>query len=269
MDYGKLCSEVVVIAKETGSYIRGYLNQIAENQIQKKGKQNFVTFVDKGAEERIVKSLSALLPEAGFITEEGTTTKTGENYIWVIDPLDGTTNFIHGAPPVSVSIALLENDQPVIGVVYELFMDECFYAWKGSRAYLNDSEIKVSSVEKTSDALIATGFPFHNFDRIEPYMESLKYFFTHSHGVRRIGSAAADLSYVACGRYDAFYEYNLNPWDVAAGALIIEQAGGKVSDFKGNSGFLFNREIVASNARVFDDFLTHVSRFMNIQQSRF
>ncbi len=263
MDYGKLCAEVVIIARDAGSYIRGYLNQIANNHIEKKGKQNFVTFVDKGAEERIVKSLASLLPEAGFITEEGTSTKTGETYIWVIDPLDGTTNFIHGAPPVSVSIALLENNRPVIGVVYELFMDECFYAWKGSKAYLNESEIRVSSVGNTADALIATGFPFHNFDRIEPYMDSLKYFFTNSHGVRRIGSAAADLSYVACGRYDAFYEYNLNPWDVAAGALIIQQAGGMVSDFKGNQGFLFNREIVAANAKVFKDFLNHVGRFMN------
>lgn len=265
MDYRELSKAVEVIAKDAGSYIREWLNQVTVENIQVKGKQNFVTAVDKGAEERIVRSLEALLPEAGFITEEGTSTKTGIQYTWVIDPLDGTTNFIHGTPPVAVSIALLENKLPVVGVVYEIFLDECFCAWKGSKAYLNGREIKVSLTPKVNDALLATGFPYNNFDRINSYMDSLLHFFTGCHGVRRLGSAATDLAYVACGRYDGFYEYNLNPWDVAAGALIIQQAGGKVSDFSGGDDFLFSREIVASNGTMYDDFLSQVSRFMNVK----
>jgi myo-inositol-1(or 4)-monophosphatase len=266
MNYDIICESVIAIAKDAGSYIRGQLNQIAMSSVEKKGKQNFVTAVDKATEELIVRKLEQLLPEAGFITEEGTTSKTGARFTWVIDPLDGTTNFIHGAPPVAVSIALVENNQPVLGVVYEIFLDECFYAWKGSKAYLNGQEIHVSVADKVSDSLIATGFPYHNFDRIDPYMESLIYFFTHTHGVRRLGSAATDLAYVACGRYDGFYEYNLQPWDVAAGALIIRQAGGRATDFKGKDDFLFSHEIVASNARVYDDFLSQVGGFMNIKQ---
>jgi myo-inositol-1(or 4)-monophosphatase len=263
MDYRELCEAVRIVAKDTGAFIRDQLNQVSAYNVQTKGKQNFVTSVDKEAEKRIVQHLEALLPEAGFIAEEGTSTKTGIRFTWVIDPLDGTTNIIHGAPPVAVSIALLEDREPVVGVVYEIFIDECFYAWKGSKAYRNESEIIVSRTSKVSDALIATGFPYHNFDRIEPFMQSLTHFFTNSHGVRRLGSAATDLAYVACGRYDAFYEYNLNPWDVAAGALILQQAGGVASDFKGGSDFLFSREIVASCAEMHAEFLETVGRFMN------
>ncbi|MBN2272753.1 MAG: inositol monophosphatase [Bacteroidales bacterium] len=265
MDFRELCESVISVAKDTGDFIRGQLNQISVSHIQVKGRQNFVTEVDKGAEERIVKRLEKLLPEAGFITEEGTSTKKGVRYTWVIDPLDGTTNFIHGAPFVAVSIALLEDKEPVIGVIYEIFMDECFYAWKGSKAYLNGREINVSATAEVKDALIATGFPYENFNRIDSFMQSLRYFFTNSHGVRRLGSAATDLAYVACGRYDAFYEYNLNTWDIAAGVLILKQAGGKASDFKGGSDFLFNREIVASNSNMYSDFLSQVGRFMNVR----
>jgi myo-inositol-1(or 4)-monophosphatase len=263
MDFSELCESVRVVAKDTGAYIRDQIHQVSVHAIQIKGKQNFVTSVDKAAEKRIVQRLESLVPEAGFIAEEGTSSKTGIRFTWVIDPLDGTTNFIHGAPPVAVSIALLEEKEPVIGVVYEIFMDECFYAWKGSHAYLNGMEIHTSRTSKVTDALIATGFPYHNFDRIEPFMQSLMHFFTGSHGVRRLGSAVTDLAYVACGRYDAFYEYNLNPWDVAAGALILKQAGGTVTDFKGGGDFLFSREIVASCANLHAGFLEQVGRFMN------
>lgn len=263
MDYRELCNAVRAVAKDTGTFIRDQLNQVSTYTVETKGRQNFVTSVDKAAEKRIVQRLEALLPEAGFITEEGTSTKTGIRFTWVIDPLDGTTNFIHGAPPVAVSIALLEDKETVVGVVYEIFMDECFYAWKGSKAYLNEREITVSHTVKVQDALIATGFPYHNFGRIEPFMQSLTYFFTGSHGVRRLGSAATDLAYIACGRFDAFYEYNLSPWDVAAGALILKQAGGVASDFKGEGDFLFSREIVASCAEMHAEFLENVGRFMN------
>ncbi len=161
-----------------------------------------------------------------------------------------------------MSIALTEDNIPVVGVVYEIWLKEAFYAWKGSAAYLNGKIIRVSDTDKVKNALIATGFPYHNFDRIQGFMNTIDYFFTNTHGVRRMGSAATDLAYVASGRYDGFYEYNLSPWDVAAGALIVAQAGGTVTDFNGGEGFIFGREIVAANRNIHGAFLHDVARFM-------
>ncbi|HJZ40679.1 MAG TPA: inositol monophosphatase family protein [Bacteroidales bacterium] len=263
MDYKALCQASVEIAVEAGDFIFSRLNSISPREVETKGRHNFVTEVDKEAEILIIGKLKTLVEGAGFIAEEGTSSLRGEKYNWVIDPLDGTTNFIHGAPPVAVSIALVENDIPVTGVVYEIWMKEAFYAWKDSAAYLNGKEIRVSATSGVKDALIATGFPYHNYDRLEGFMKSMDYFFGNTHGVRRLGSAATDLAYVACGRFEGFYEYNLSPWDVAAGALIVTRAGGRVSDFNGGDGFLFGKEIVASNKKVFDEFLHDVARFMN------
>lgn len=251
------------MATEAGSFIYGRINSIAPVDVETKGRHNFVTEVDKATEVMIIERLKNLVPGAGFIAEEGTLTERGEVFNWVIDPLDGTTNFIHGAPPVAVSIALIEQNRPVVGVVYEIWLKEAFYAWKDSKAYLNGNEIHVSAAAEIKDSLIATGFPYHNFDRISQYMETIDYFFNNTHGVRRLGSAATDLAYVACGRFDGFYEYNLSPWDVAAGALIVMQAGGKITDFKGGDNYLFGREVVSGNALMFESFLKDVARFMN------
>jgi myo-inositol-1(or 4)-monophosphatase len=262
MDYKALCEATIEIAVETGDYIHGRMKSISMNAVEVKGKNNFVTEVDKTAEAMIINKLNKLVKNAGFIAEEGTSQIRGERYNWIIDPLDGTTNFIHGAPPVAVSIALVEDNIPVLGVVYEIWMKEAFYAWKGSAAFLNGNEIRVSDTADVNDSLIAVGFPYHNFDRRQDFMNTIDYFFNNTHGVRRLGSAATDLVYVACGRYDGFYEYKLSPWDVAAGALIVAQAGGKVSDFSGGSNFLFGREIVAANSKVFNGFLNDVARIM-------
>jgi len=262
MDYQLLCRAVVDIATEAGKYIYGRIKSISMNEVEVKGRHNFVTEVDKTAEAMIIDKLQHLVEGAGFIAEEGTVQTKGERYNWIIDPLDGTTNFIHGAPPVAVSIALTEDNIPVVGVVYEIWLKEAFYAWKGSAAYLNGKIIRVSDTDKVKNALIATGFPYHNFDRIQGFMNTIDYFFTNTHGVRRMGSAATDLAYVASGRYDGFYEYNLSPWDVAAGALIVAQAGGTVTDFNGGEGFIFGREIVAANRNIHGAFLHDVARFM-------
>lgn len=262
MDYQAICQATQVIASETGKYIHGKIKSISLSEIEVKGMHNFVTNVDKSAEAMIIGKLRNLVKDAGFIAEEGTDQTKGERYNWIIDPLDGTTNFIHGAPPVAVSIALVEDNIPVVGVIYEIWLKETFYAWKGSAAFLNGKKIRVSEISEVKNALIATGFPYHNFDRIQAYMNTIDYFFTNTHGVRRMGSAATDLAYVACGRYDGFYEYNLSPWDVAAGALIVTQAGGRVSDFSGSSGFLFGKEIVAANSNLHGAFLHDVARFM-------
>ncbi len=263
MDYKEICEHTIDIAREAGKYIIEKQGVFLYDSIETKGKQNFVTEVDKGAEQMLAGRLAGIIPDSGFIVEEGTIKKKGVKYNWIIDPLDGTTNYIHNAPPVAISVALMENRDLVIGVILELSLNECFYAWKGSPSYLDGQEIKVSSVDKVKNSLIATGFPYHNFSRLQPFMESLSYFFNNSHGVRRMGSAATDLAYVACGRYDAFYEYNLNPWDVAAGAFIIQQAGGKIADFKGGNNYLFGKEIVATNSKMFEEFLGIVGNFMN------
>jgi myo-inositol-1(or 4)-monophosphatase len=264
MNYEALCKATIEIATEAGAYIFGRINQISPDAVEIKGRHNFVTEVDKTAERMIINRLKDLVPGAGFIAEEGTTVTKGEVFNWVIDPLDGTTNFIHGAPPVAVSIALVENNIPVAGVIYEIWMKEAFYAWKDSKAWLNGKEISVSKTPDIKDSLIATGFPYHNFDRMKGFMDTINYFFNHTHGVRRLGSAATDLAYVACGRFDGFYEYNLSPWDVAAGVLIVKQAGGRVTDFSGGDNFIFGREIVAGNKDIFEGFLQDVGKFMNL-----
>lgn len=263
IDPQQACEVAVQVAREAGKYITDHINTISFDEIETKGTHNFVTEVDKAAESMIIEMLAPVIPEAGFIAEEGTTEKKGALYNWIVDPLDGTTNFIHGAPPVSISIALIMGNHVVAGVVYEVWHDEMFYSWEGGAAFLNNRIIQVSKVESVKESLIATGFPYVNFDRMKLFMKSLEYFFTNTHGVRRLGSAAADLAYVACGRYDGFYEYNLNPWDVAAGAFIVKQAGGMVSDFKGGNNYIYGKEIVASNKDIFHAFLHDVGNFMN------
>jgi myo-inositol-1(or 4)-monophosphatase len=262
MDYQRLCLQACEIAVQAGAFIRNEALTFSSKRVEMKGKHDFVSYVDKGAERLIVDGLRRLLPEAGFIAEEGTDNTKGDRFNWVIDPLDGTTNFIHGLPPYAVSIGLLENGVPVAGVVYEVSLDERFYAWKDSPAYLNGNVIHVSDKPAVENALIATGFPYYDYHLMRPYIDCLEYFLQHSHGVRRLGSAATDLAYVACGRFEAFYEYSLSPWDVAGGVFILQQAGGKISDFSGGDNYIFGKEMVASNALVFDEFLGVVQKYL-------
>jgi len=262
MNLEHICTQVCNLSKEVGLFIKSERNSNKNINIEVKGIHDFVTYVDKTSEKKLVDELSKILPEAGFIAEEGTSTKKGEIYNWIIDPLDGTTNYIHGLPPYAISIALMEKDQIILGVVYEISLDECFYAWQNGNAYLNGEVIKVSDKKDLKSSLIATGFPYYDYKRIKPFLESLEFFMINSHGVRRLGSAATDLVYVACGRFEAFYEYSLSPWDVAAGAFIVQQAGGKVSDFVGEKNYIFGKEIIASNNFVFNEFLDTVKQFM-------
>lgn len=263
MDYSKICKLTCDLAKETGRFITKERKKLYDDGVEAKGKNDFVTHVDKASEKRLVSGLSEILPGSGFITEEGTAGQNNEPFIWIIDPIDGTTNFIHGAPPYSISIALQYEGNLVMGVVYEIFADECFYAYDGGTAYLNGEKISVSSTRKLSGSLIATGFPYTDFGRMQNFIKTLDFFFNNSHGVRRLGSAAVDLAYVACGRYEGFYEYNLNAWDVAAGAYIVKLAGGNVSDFKGENNFLFGKELIASNSDIFEEFKDAIGGIMN------
>ncbi len=266
MDLSVLCDEVISLTNRVGTFISEEREKFTKQNIESKGQFNFVTYVDKESEKLLVEGLNDLLPDSGFIVEEGTSTKRGKTFTWIVDPLDGTTNFIHGAPPYAISIALMENERLILGVVYEVTKKECFYSHLGSEVFLNGNKIQVSDVEKVSDSLIATGFPYSNYSRLQPFMNTLDFLFNNSHGVRRLGSAATDLAYVACGRYDAFYEYNLSPWDVAAGAFLVQQAGGMVSDFKGANDYIFGREIIASNRKAYHEFLSVVGKYMNKQE---
>lgn len=262
MDYKNICLQVCDIARKTGKYIKEERQNVKLN-IETKGDNDFVTHLDKASEKKIVTALQKLVPEAGFIAEEGTSNKKGLVYNWIIDPIDGTTNFIHNLPPFAISIALRKENEMVIGVIYEAGLDECFYSWQGGPAYLNNQEIKVSQTRTVKDSLIATGFPYSDYSKMDAFLQSVRYFMENSHGLRRLGSAATDLAYVACGRFDSFYEYGLKPWDVAAGAFIVQQAGGRVCDFKGNSNYIFGGEIIATNAATYKEFNNIVQQMMS------
>lgn len=266
MDYKNLCVQVQQIAREAGEFIRQEGNKFKKSDIEFKGITSLVTYVDKTAEANIVAALKKLIPDSGFVTEEGTAGRSNEKYIWIIDPLDGTTNFLHHLAPHSVSIALMEDNRIVLGVVYEVKLDEMFYAWKDSSAFLNGIEIKVSPTANIQHALIATGFPYYDFERVDDYIAAMKHLMQHTRGLRRLGSAAVDLSYVAAGRFDAFYEHALHAWDVAAGAFIIQQAGGKVSDFNGGDNWLFGGEIVVAGNNFFDEFYSIIHTHLGSKQ---
>lgn len=263
MNYELLCTQVIAISRMTGNFIRRESMNFNANAIEFKGLNDLVSYVDKTAEQQLVDNLSKLIPGAGFTTEEDTPNSVGKTYNWIIDPLDGTTNFIHGLPTYSISIALYEEDLPVLGVVYEINRAEMFYSYKGAPAFLNNFEIRVSKRNALADSLLATGFPYYQFDKQPQYMQLLSELMQKTHGLRRIGSAAVDLAYVACGRFEGFFEYNLNSYDVAAGAYIVQQAGGMVMNFSGGSEFINQREILATNGLVDQELLEAIQRNFN------
>lgn len=261
MNYQDICSKAIDIIKATGSYIRAERQDFNESMVETKSLNSLVSHVDKTAEQQLVSQLGTLLPEVGFIAEEGTSSKTSEAYNWVIDPLDGTTNFIHGVPLYSISVALTYEGFPVVGIVYEINLDECFYAWKGGQSQLNGSPISVTSTDNLQDCLLATGFPYHDFDKMPGFLNALRYFMENTRGLRRLGSAAVDLAYVACGRFDGFYEYGLNPWDVVAGAFIVEQAGGKSGWFSDQTEYTDGSEILATNPHIYQEMQSLITQY--------
>lgn len=252
--YLELARKTSSVALEAGKYIRDEAKGFRSEAIRSKGTNDFVSYVDLEAEKLIVAGLGSILPQAGFLTEEGTAVGAENDLIWIVDPLDGTTNFMHGLPPYSVSIALQEKNRVVIGVVYEICSGEMFWAARNEGAWLNEEKISVSSNAVLSKSLVGTGFPYKDYGRLATYLDTLEYMIRNTRGVRRQGSAAVDLAHIACGRLDAFFEYNLNPWDVSAGTLIIREAGGRVSDFRGNEQNITGKEIIAANNLVYLEF---------------
>lgn len=261
INYKDICNQVIAVAKTAGAFIRQEQENFSLNKIEFKGKNDLVSYVDKTAENQIIAGLKPLIDGAGFIAEENKDILVSDTYNWIIDPLDGTTNFIHGIPAFAVSIALKYLDEIVIGVVYEIGKDECFYAWKESAAYLNGKEIHVSENKKVADTLLATGFPYYDFTRKDTYMELFGDLIQNCHGLRRIGAAAVDLAYTACGRFDGYFEYNLKPWDIAAGMFIVERAGGEIFDFKGERDMLKDGDIIATNGHISDELLQKIKKY--------
>ncbi len=260
MELSVLTNKVVGLTKEVGEFIRGEALIFDHEHIEYKGLHDMVSYVDKTAERSLVNGLAALLPEAGFITEEQTSTNLAENYNWIIDPLDGTTNFIHGVPSFCISIALQYKDDLVLGVVYEINRDECFTAWQNGGAFLNGKRISVSNAQTLENTLLATGFPFYEFSKMERYLNLLRNLMQKCHGLRRIGSAALDLAYVACGRFDGYFEYNINSYDIAAGIVLVREAGGQVFDFKGGNNCFGRREILATNSYISAELLEAIRK---------
>jgi myo-inositol-1(or 4)-monophosphatase len=260
LDLQKLSADVCRICDEVAVFIRTEAERFTESSVESKSLNNLVSYVDKGAEQRLVTMLGSLLPEAGFIAEEGTGER-GEGLNWIIDPLDGTTNFVHGVPCYCISVGLANGKDMLVGVVLEITRNECFHAWKGGGAFLNGKRINVSTRKTLMESLLATGFPYDDFGREAQYMDLLRALMHNSRGIRRLGSAAADLAYVACGRFEAFYEYGLNPWDVAAGALLVTEAGGQVTDFRNGNEHLFGEEIVASNGAIHHELIGPIGKF--------
>lgn len=261
MDLELLTAQVAAIARNAGTFIRTEAERFSSAAIEYKGLNNVVSYVDKGAEELIVQALSGLLPEAGFVTEELTINKQGDVYNWIVDPLDGTANFIHGLPTYSVSIALEASGVLVCGVVYEINRDECFYAWQGGGAWLNGARIQVSPHTEFSQSLLATGFPYYDFVKLEKYLNVFRELTQVCHGIRRVGSAAVDLAYVACGRFEAYFEYNLNSYDMAAGILLVREAGGRCTNFSGGDELFGTREVIASNAAMGGNVLGVIQKY--------
>jgi myo-inositol-1(or 4)-monophosphatase len=251
----QLLDQTRKIAEGVGTFIEKERLHFSMDRVEHKGFNDLVSYVDKEAEKQLVAQLQAIFPEAGFITEEGTNTTQGEVYNWVIDPLDGTTNFIHGLPVFAVSIGFMEQDEVVLGVVYEVNRKESFYAYKGGGAFCNGIPLKVSGAPTLSASLISTGFPYYQFDLIDRYLNIMKSLMQKTHGLRRLGSAAVDLCYVAAGRSEGYFEYNLNSYDVAAGIILVQEAGGKVTDFEGGRDYIFGRHVVATNHSIHEELM--------------
>lgn len=259
IDLDILCQQVIALAAQGVDFIKYEGANFDSSKIEHKSPTDMVSYVDKETEKLLVAGLQKLLPEAGFITEEGTVAQATHGLKWVIDPLDGTTNFLHQLAPYSVSIALMDEDEVLIGVVHEVGLNECFYAWKNGGAWCNGKPIQVSKAKELRESLVVVGFPYHMESYKLPYFEIIKELVGNSHGVRRLGSAAADMVYVACGRLDAYMEFNINIWDMAAGLLILEEAGGTVTDFDNSHSNRMGKRLLATNTAVHQEFLTLIN----------
>ncbi len=249
---------LVKAARRASQIINRASLDLGHLQITTKRQSDFVTEVDKAAEAAIIEVLREAYPDYGILAEESGHTgglAGGSDYQWIIDPLDGTTNFIHGFPQYAISIALTYRGQITQSVVYDTVRNELFTASKGGGAFLNDRRIRVSKCIRLDDALLGTGFPYRVYEHIDAYLAMFKELAKKSSGIRRPGAASLDLAYVACGRFDGFWEFGLSPWDIAGGALLISEAGGLIGDLAGNETYLQTGNVVAGTPKIFAQLL--------------
>jgi len=247
-------------AKEAGKILLEHYGKVSSDAIRKKMANDFISFVDEQSEQKIMSILKNQFPGHGFLAEESGIKDHKADFQWIIDPLDGTTNYLKGIPVYCISIALRHKTDLVLGVIYDPLRNEMFYAEKGKGAFLNEEKISVTTTNILTESFIATGFPFKIKHFLDKYQMVFKDVFSETIGMRRMGSAAIDLAYVAAGRFDGFWEIGLSPWDVAAGAVIIHEAGGTVTDFWNNNKFLFNNYLLASNGRIHQKVLKILQR---------
>lgn len=224
--------------------------------------RNFVTEVDLATELFLKEKLSKLLPNAGFIAEETAQNTQSVGLNWIVDPIDGTTNFMHHAPPYCISVALVKDAEVLVGVVYEMHHQQMFVAWQNGGAYCNGKKLHASTVKFLSDSLLVTGFPYEQNHLFEPWIKLFGHLTQLTHGVRRYGAAAVDLCYVASGKIDGYYEYNLNAWDVAAGSLIAKESGALVTDFKLKEDFLFGKSLICTNGHLHQELYQQMHDFL-------
>lgn len=254
-----LLNIAVSAARQAGEIIIRYVDQIDRLKITAKNSYEFFSEVDIKAEQAIINTIHKAYPHHGILAEESGIQNADSESVWIIDPLDGTSNYVHGFPFFSVSIALKVKNRIEHGVIYDPIRHECFAASRGRGARLNDRRIRVSKQTQLSDALLGTGFHFKNAQLAQRYLPTFEALFGKCAGVRRTGSAALDLAYVASGRLDGFWEFGLRPWDIAAGALMIREAGGLISDAQGGEDFLSQGDVVAGTPKVFKSLLQTLS----------
>jgi myo-inositol-1(or 4)-monophosphatase len=251
------------LSQDVSAFIRTEMQKVQQSDIEVKDMNSLVTYVDKNAEIKIVEVLKKLLPGAGYITEEGTVSQAQKELMWVIDPLDGTTNFLYKIPHFSISIALTQDGVPILGIVYDVMLDVAYTAIRGHGTYENNRRVKVRNNEDTLDALIVTGFPYkRDPQHIDASLQMLRYCVENCRGIRRLGSAALDLAYVASGKIDLYYENTLNIWDLAAGALLVTEAGGIVSDYHGGDSYLEDGSIIASSPGIYDKMYPVINEYL-------
>ena len=248
MEYQHLLSSVESLVLQVGAFQKFHFGKVKVSQMEEKMENDWVSFVDKTTEIKLVQGLKEILPSAAFVTEEGTTVqRSNESTYWIIDPLDGTTNFLFGIPLFSISVALVIDNVIVLGVVYNVMSNELHSTALGFPTYLNGQVVAVSERSSLKKSIVVTGFPYDFKGLKQQYMEVFDQLVENTAGMRRLGSAAIDMAYVSCGRCDVFFEWGLKPWDVAAGIILVQNAGGKVMDFKGDDNALYGSEMIAGN----------------------
>jgi len=258
----------VTAARLSGDIILRNLGQLSKTDIQTKQAFDFVTSVDKWSEAVIMQTIREKFPHHLFLSEETLKQEGNGGYRWIIDPLDGTTNYIHSYPMFSVSIALEFQNEIILGVVFDPLRDELFCAAKGGGSFLNNRGISVSDIALAEKSLIATGFPFRKKEMIDRYLDAFRKIFQRVSDIRRAGSAAIDLAYIAAGRVEGFFELNLSPWDIAAGSLLIREAGGTITDFQGSDQYLLTGDIVAGNNKTHAEILNIIKQVFPVGPER-